>query len=110
MAQDENLNQKIRYILKGKRGFREQNMFGGLCFMHHGNMMCGADSKNGLMVRVGPEKYEDTLKLKHANKMEITGRPMKGFIFVDSEGYRTKAALEKWLERGIDFTKTLPKK
>ncbi len=110
MAYDEKLNQRIREALKGKRGIAEKNMFGGLCFFHNGNMLCGADQKHGLMVRVGPEQYEDTLKLKHARKMDITGNPMKGLIFVDSDGYKTKALLIKWINKGLAFTRTLPKK
>ena len=110
MAHDEKLNQRIREVLKGKRGISEKNMFGGLCFLHHGNMMCGADLKHGLSVRVGPEQHEATLKLKHARPMDITGKPMKGLVFVDPAGYKTKAGLAKWIERGLAFTKTLPKK
>jgi hypothetical protein len=110
MAYDEKLNQRIADILKDKRGIKQQNMFGGLCFMHNGNMMCGANLKHGLMVRVGPDNYERVLKLKHARVMDITGRVMKGFIFIDTDGYKTKAALAKWIDRGLAFTSTLPRK
>lgn len=110
MAHDEKLNQRIREVLKGKRGITEQNMFGGLCFLHNGNMLCGCDLKYGLSVRVGPEKYEDILKLKHSRKMDITGTPIKGLVFVDPEGYKSKAQLSKWVELSLAFTKTLPKK
>lgn len=98
MAHDEKLNQRIREVLKGKRGITEQNMFGGLCFMHNGNMMCGCDTKYGLSVRVGPEKYEETLKLKYCREMNITGTPMKGLVFVDPEGYKTNMDLADWIE------------
>jgi len=110
MAHDEKLNRRIRDILNGKRGITEKNMFGGLCFLHNGNMMCGCDLKYGLSVRVGPEKYEEILKLKHCRKMDITGVPMKGLVFVDADGYKSKAALTRWIDRGFKFTKTLPKK
>lgn len=73
-------------------------------------MLCGADIKYGLSVRVGPEQYEKILKLKHTKKMDITGKPMKGLIFVDPAGYKTNASLSKWIERGLVYTKTLPKK
>ena len=73
-------------------------------------MLCGADKKHGLMLRVGPEQYQKTLKLKHTSKMDMTGVPLKGFIFVDPSGYKTKTSLKKWIERAMDFTKTLPKK
>ncbi len=110
MAHDEKLNQRVREVLKGKRGITERNMFGGLCFMHNGNMLCGADQKHGLMVRVGPKQYEEVLKLKYARKMDITGVPMKGLIFVDPAGYKTKSSLMKWIDKGLTFTKSLPKK
>ncbi len=72
--------------------------------------MCGCDMKHGLSVRVGPEKYENVLKLKHCRKMDITGTPMKGLVFVDPEGYKTDVSLAKWVERGYAFTSTLPRK
>lgn len=110
MALDEKLNRRIREVLAGKKGIKEQKMFGGLCFMHHGHMMCGADQKHGLSVRVGPDQYEKVLKLKHARKMDITGVPLKGLVFVNEEGYKTKANLAKWIDRGMSFTQSLPKK
>ena len=110
MAQDGKLNQRIRDILKGQRGITEQSMFGGLCFLLNGNMTCGCDTQHGLSVRVGSEQHEKTLKLKHCRQMDITGVPMKGLVFVDPEGYKTRAGLAKWIERGLSFTSTLPKK
>jgi len=35
---------------------------------------------------------------------------MSGFIRVDLDGYRTDAALRKWVQRGVDFALTLPAK
>ncbi len=110
MAHDKKLNQRIREILNGQKGIKEQNMFGGLCFLHNGNMLCGADQKNGLMVRVGPNQYDEVLKLTHAKEMDITGVVLKNMVLVGTEGYKTKASLTKWIERGMAFTKTLPKK
>ena len=65
MPLDENLNARIRALVAdglevgGKavrpRQVAEKKMFGGVCFLYRGNMFCGADAKNGLMVRVGPE-------------------------------------------------------
>ena len=110
MAHDQALNQRIREILAQVPDIREQNMFGGLCFMHRGNMMCGADLKNGLSVRVGPDQYEEALSHPYARKMDLTGVPLKGFVFISPEGYGTREGLAEWLARGLAFTKTLPKK
>lgn len=77
--------------------------------MHRGNMLCGID-KARLMVRVGPEQYAGVLKMKHAKVMDITGKPMKGFIFVSEDGYKTDKKLNEWLTLGLNFTVTLPLK
>ena len=61
MAFDEGLAQRVREILEEKQGFEEKKMFGGICFMLQGNMACGV-LNDDLIVRVGPEKYEEFLK------------------------------------------------
>ena len=107
---DEKLAEKVRLSLKGKHGISEKKMFGGLCFLHNGNMLCGVDNKSQLMVRVGADKYDSAIKLKHARKMDFTGKSLKGMIYVDSDGTRTQASLAKWITMGLEFTTTLPKK
>lgn len=109
MSYDEGLFQRISMLLKGTKGVEPKKMFGGICFMHKGNMLCGIDGQR-LMVRVGPDQYNHTLSLKHASVMDITGKPMKGFIFVSGEGYKTNKGLSKWLDLGLNFTATLPPK
>lgn len=112
MAYDRDMNDRIRDALKalGARGITETSLMGGLVFLQNGNMLCGMDQKHGLMVRVGKNQHEKVLKLKHARPMDFTGRPMKGFVFVEVEGYKTEAALKRWLSYGLAFTGTLPKK
>lgn len=77
--------------------------------MHRGNMLCGLDGKR-LMVRVGLEQYDRALLLKHASVMDITGKPMKGFIFVSHAGTRSNSDLKKWIALGLKFTSSLPSK
>ena len=107
MPHDKKLEERVSTLLKNTRLIKIKKMFGGICFMHKGNMLCGIDNSR-LMVRVGPEQYEASLKLKHAKVMDITGKPMKGFIFVNEEGYKTNRALSKWIDLGLNFTSTLP--
>lgn len=80
-----------------------------MCFMLRGHMCCGI-VKDDLMLRVGPEQYEAVLKKPHARKMDFTGRPMKGMVYVSAEGTRTPAALKKWVEYAVDFNSSLPRK
>lgn len=63
-------------------------------------MLCGIINSL-LMVRIGPDQYESVLKMKYARVMDITGKLMEGFIFVDEAGYNTASALSKWLDLGV---------
>ena len=35
--------------------------------------------------------------------MDITGRPMKGFAFIDPKGFDLEKDLEYWIQLAIDF-------
>ncbi|MBK9034014.1 MAG: TfoX/Sxy family protein [Myxococcales bacterium] len=108
MAYDERLAARVRALLaKGGHEVVEKTMFGGLCFMVGGHMCCGL-AKEALMLRVGKDAYPDVLDLRHARPMTFTGRPLAGYVYVDPAGYKTDAALARWLERGTDFVATLP--
>ena len=109
MAYDEGLAQRIREALEERDDVVEKKMFGGLCFMLHGNMCVGI-VKDELMVRVGPDSYEKALKRKHAREMDFTGRSMKGFVYVAVEGFESDRDLERWIALGADHADTLPPK
>ena len=109
MAYDEGLAQRIREELEAREDVMEKKMFGGLCFMVGGNMSLGI-VKGELMVRVGPDTYESALAEPHARKMDFTGRAMKGFVYVGSEGFEDDTDLRAWIERGAAFAGSLPVK
>jgi TfoX/Sxy family transcriptional regulator of competence genes len=109
MAYDEDLLNRLTKILSKTHQIEQKKMFGGVCIMLNGNMLCGVES-NRLMLRVGPDKYQYALSLKHAVKMDFTGKPLKGFIFVKPAGYKSEKDLRKWLELGLKFVSSLPAK
>ena len=109
MAYDENLADRIRKALAGRKGVTEKNMFGGLSFMLGGNMCCGV-VREDLVVRVSPGSYEDALVEPHARPMDFTGRPLQGMVYVGPEGSRDEGALAAWVKRGADFAESLPPK
>jgi TfoX/Sxy family transcriptional regulator of competence genes len=84
-------------------------MFGGIAFMFDGNMACGI-VRSDIMVRVGPDAYEDALSRPHVRPMDFTGRPMKGMVYVDAPGIADDAALSDWVERGHAYAASLPPK
>ena len=109
MPYNEELAGRIRGALARRRLITEKKMFGGLTFLVRGNMACGVVG-NKLMVRVGPEQYAEALSHPDARKMDFTGRPMKGFLYVMPKGLRSDKALAAWVERGLAFGRSLPPK
>ena len=109
MAYSEALAERARRTLGQQTKFTERKMFGGLAFMVNGHMCCGI-IKDELMVRVGPEGYENALAQPHAREMDFTGRPMRGLIYVGTAGVETDAGLEQWVTRGLAFVNSLPLK
>jgi hypothetical protein len=108
MAVDEDLAERMRVALAGTGTIREVKMFGGLCFMLNGNMVAGT-SKRGLLVRVGKEQQSAALARPGARSMEMTGRPMEGYVFVDPPPSDDRS-LQDWLAFAVGFVKTLPPK
>ena len=109
MAYSEDLAGRVRDLLAGHEGLTEKKLFGGIAFFIQGNMCCGV-TKDDLVVRVGPEGSEAALAQPGARLMDFTGRPLRGFVYVGPDGHRSDEALEKWLERGVDFALSLPAK
>jgi len=109
MAFDEGLAQRLRELLSNRLDIVEKKMFGGLAFMLSGNMCCGVVDDT-LMARVGPNQYQDALKLPHALEMDLTGKPLKGFIYVTSRGIESDQDLQAWVDRSLDFASSLPPK
>ena len=108
MAFDEKLAARMRTVLVGKK-FEEKKMFGGLTFMVDGHMCCGI-GKDGMMVRVGPDAYEKAVAEAGARPMDFTGRQMKGLVWIDPATVTTKKKLSKWIDRGVAFVSTLPRR
>lgn len=108
MAYNLNLAERIRSELSGMP-YLEKKMFGGVGFLLNGNMACGVNQDN-LIVRIGPEKHAELLKMPYVKPFDLTGKPMKGWVIVEPEGYRTPKQLGVWVKEGLEFALTLPPK
>ncbi len=109
-AKFDGLVSRIRQTLSRRRNITEKRMFGGMCFFVNGNMIAGVSGPGELMVRVGPEKYEEALTLPFASEMDFTGRPMRGFVSVDDEGIENDDDLKSWIGLGLKYARSLPVK
>lgn len=110
MAYDEDLANRIRELAASEPDVTEQRMFGGLAFLVGGNMSVAASGQGGLMVRVDPEDTDALVAKPHAQRFEMRGREMRGWLRVDAEGVRTKRQLEPWVRRGMAYARSLPPK
>ena len=108
MAYDEKLADRIRAALDWKGEISERKMFGGICFLAGGKMVCGV-IKDMLVARVDPSDAPDLLRQPGVRPMDFTGRPMKGFLYV-SQRSLTGAKLKEWLKRCFAYTSSLPQK
>ncbi len=104
MAYNEDLADRVRTSLIDQRVVEEKKMMGGLTFMVNGKMCVGV-AKDDLMVRLDPTAYDAVLKKKGCREMNFTGRPMKGFVFVNPEGTNNKKDLNYWVDLALDFNK-----
>ena len=100
----------IRVLLNDRHDVVERKMMGGIVFMVRGNMCVTASGRGGILVRVGPDGQARALKEPHVKAGCMAGKTMGGFVRVMPEGYRTAAALRKWVKRGVDHVSTLPAK
>jgi len=109
MAFDEAVAGRIREALAGAPDIVEKRMFGGIAFMVRGNMCCGVIGDR-LMVRVGPDGYEEALSRPHAKPMDFTGRPMEDMVYVEPAGFASAGGLKGWIARVMPFALSLPAK
>lgn len=108
MAYDEFLSKRIDELIKGKRGFTRKEMFGGIAYLLNGNMCVGVH-KNELIIRYDPKITEQIQTDQYVHSFDITGRPMKGWSLVSSDGVKGDG-LRKWFDLSFSFAKSLPPK
>ena len=108
MAFDQQLAARVRQALSDRDNISERKMFGGLCFLLNGNMLCGVE-KNRLMFRVGKDQEANALAKPGAGPMDFTGRPLGGIVYVEASATRGRA-LTGWIALAENFVGALPKK
>lgn len=108
MPHDPHLADRMRAALKERTGITEKKMFGGYCWMLRGNMLCGVEVGR-FMFRVGKALEADALARPGASPMDITGRPMRGFVWVRAEKAEGRA-LRAWIDLASRYVAALPAK
>ena len=65
--------------------------------------MCLGIVRDTLMARIGPEAYEEALQREGCREMDFTGRPMKGYVFIEPEGVDLDSDLDHWVDLCLEF-------
>jgi TfoX/Sxy family transcriptional regulator of competence genes len=84
-------------------------MFGGVAFMVNGNMSVGVLGPD-LIVRIDPAETNAALLEPGVRPFDITGKAMKGWVFVAPEAVAANKQLHSWVRRGLDWARSLPPK
>ena len=108
MAFDTILAERLRQAFQGIE-IVEKRMFGGLAIMHRDYMCCGI-LDDRLMLRVPRDEHAEYLEMPHVEKMDFTGRSMKGFVYIVPDGIKSDADLQRWVERAIKTVESFPEK
>lgn len=109
MPYNAEIETRIHKTVKNWKGVDDKKMFGGVCHLLNGNMFCGV-YKDYLILRLGEKVAESAMAGPHVKVFDITGRPMKGWVMVGIDGFKTDDQLKSWLNKAKAFAKTLPPK
>lgn len=108
MAYSEHMAETMRADLGVEPGLSEQKMFGGLCFLLHGHMVCGI-MKTGAMYRPGKDRMDAALALG-AQPLAFTGRKMGGLVEIDDAAFEDDTLRARLTELALANAASLPPK
>ena len=109
MAYDEGIAEILRDDLADTPGVSEKRMFGGICFMWNGNMLCGAHA-GGAMFRVGKDNEAVSLEIEGVTPLAFTGRKMGGMVDVTYETLADDKRRRALMKLAREFVGDLPAK
>ena len=109
MAYDEGSAQIMADALAETDGISQKKMFGGLCFLLNGNMLCGVH-KDGGMFRVGKANEETALSVEGARPLGFTGRKMGGMVEITDACIADDDQRAELMQLALDFVASLPAK
>jgi TfoX/Sxy family transcriptional regulator of competence genes len=108
MTYSKALDKRIAELISHWDNVIPREMFGGVCYLLNGNMVCGV-YKDFLILRLGSEGAEAALEHRQVRPFDITGRAMKGWVMVEERACQGKR-LEEWLNKARVFVSHLPEK
>src|SRR5258708_31897565 len=104
MAYSEKLTNRVRSALADLPGIEEKKMFRGITFMVN-EKMCISVGDNEIMCRIDPELHEACVAKKGCRPVVMKGREYKGYVYINTEGIKTKKDFDYWIGLALEFNK-----
>ena len=108
MTPDTDLASLLRRDLAGQ-AITEKKMFGGLCFLLNGNMVCGT-MKSSALFRVGKPNDATALAIPGTYPMVQRDKPMAGFVELPTADCADDSRRTALSALALAFVKSLPPK
>ncbi|GAB4187183.1 MAG: TfoX/Sxy family protein [Calditrichia bacterium] len=109
MPYNETVNSKILKLFSEWSNTESKKMFGGVCHLMNGHMVCGV-YKDYYIFRLGKDEADRAFELPFVKPFDITGKAMSGWIMVHHEDLQDDDQLQYWLNKARQFVQTLPPK
>jgi TfoX/Sxy family transcriptional regulator of competence genes len=105
MAYNPQRTDQIRQRLAHIPGVDERKMFGSIGFMVNDKLCIGVGDHpdHVMMVRIGPDAYQEALAKKGARPAIMRGREIKDYVFLLEEAVKTDQDLDYWVALALEF-------
>jgi TfoX/Sxy family transcriptional regulator of competence genes len=104
MPYSEILADRIRELLVDVPKVQEKRMFRGVAFMVN-KKMCVNVSGDSIMCRIDPAIHESAVERDGCSTVNMRGRDLRGWVYVDQDVLRTEKALKYWVDLALDFNR-----
>lgn len=94
--------ERTRQELAAIPNVSERKMFGATAFLVN-NKMCVCADENSIMCRIDPARHEESLAKPGCTTVVMRGRNYTGYVNVDGDALKTKAALKYWIGLALEF-------
>lgn len=109
MPYDPHLADRIESLLPGLNLLPEEEigklkMFGGLCFSLNKKMLVGVTNER-VVVRISNEDFAAGLENGTVDPMDLTGRPLRNFAFLNPDSVISDEFLMDRIERSATYVR-----
>lgn len=101
----------VRSTLAHLSDVEERTMFGCYCFFVDGKLCIGIKGED-LLVRLPPDRHTELQEMQNTRELS-PGGGMKGYFWVEPNGYTTRVQWSFWLEEALAYNplaKATPRK